>query len=117
THDLVGHHLHLFVDLVEAPAHEALDRVHGVLGIRHGLALGDLADEALAGLREGHDRRGDAPALGVRDDLGASALQDGHAAIRGPQVDADDLAHFQPPAFGSRPTSRAGATREANLEL
>ncbi len=46
----VRHHLHLFVDFVVAPAHEALDREDGVLRIRHGLTLGDLSDEALPDL-------------------------------------------------------------------
>src|SRR5450759_3814239 len=55
--NLVGHHLHLVVDFVEAAAHEPLDRVDGVRGVRHGLALGDLPDEALAGLRIGDDGR------------------------------------------------------------
>jgi hypothetical protein len=42
AHDRVGHHLHLFVDFVVLPAHEPLDREHGVLRVRHGLALGHL---------------------------------------------------------------------------
>jgi len=52
TDDFVGHHLHLFVDFFEAAPHEALDGENGVLWVGDGLALGDLADEALAGLRE-----------------------------------------------------------------
>jgi hypothetical protein len=55
--DLVGDELDLLLDLVVAPAHEPLDREHGVLRIRHGLPLGDLADEDLAVLGEG-DHRG-----------------------------------------------------------
>ena len=38
--------------LVELPAHEALDREDGVFGVRDRLALGDLADQPLAVLRE-----------------------------------------------------------------
>src|SRR6185437_5818398 len=54
--DLVGHHLHFFADFIEAPAHEALDGIDRALGVGDGLALGDLADEALAALGEGDDR-------------------------------------------------------------
>ena len=43
-----GDHLLLFGDLGVLPAHEALDREDGVLRVRHGLALGHLADETLA---------------------------------------------------------------------
>ena len=48
-----------------APAHEALDREDGVLGIGYGLALGDLADEPLAALGKCHDRRRGAAALAL----------------------------------------------------
>ena len=44
-----------------------------------GLALGDLADEDLAVLGEGDDRRGRPRALGVRDDDGLAGLEDGDA--------------------------------------
>src|ERR1035437_9315444 len=44
---LVGHHLHLVVDLLVPAAHESLDRVDRVLVVRHGLPLGDLPDEPL----------------------------------------------------------------------
>ncbi len=74
-------------------AHEALDGEDGVLGVGDGLALGDRADEALAGLREGDDRRGRAAALGVLDDGRLAALEHRHARVRRAQVDADGLAH------------------------
>src|SRR5207244_13440710 len=57
---------HLFLHLADAPPHEALDREYGVLGVGHGLALGHLADEPLAILREPDDRRRDPPAFGRR---------------------------------------------------
>jgi len=53
----VRHHLHFLGHFVEAPAHESLDGEHRVLGIRDGLALGDLANQALARFRECNDRR------------------------------------------------------------
>ena len=42
--DLVGDHLHLFVDFVIAASHEPLDRVNRVLRVSDGLALGHLSD-------------------------------------------------------------------------
>ena len=56
--DLVGDELLVLLDhrVVEAAADQALDREDGVLGIGHRLALGRLADEALAVVGEGDDR-------------------------------------------------------------
>ena len=91
--DLVGDDRLLLLDLGLLAAHEALDREDRVLGVHHRLALGDGADEALAGVGEGDHRRGRAPALGVLDDLRLAALEDGHRGVRGTQVDSDRLAH------------------------
>src|SRR6185312_15158469 len=74
-------------------AHEALDREHGVLGVRYSLALGRGAHEALATLRERDDRGSGARALGVLDHGGLAALEDGHARVGRAQIDADRLAH------------------------
>ena len=93
AHHLVRHHLHLFIDLVELAAHEALDREHGVLGVGHRLPLGDLADQALAGLGERHDRRRQTSAFGVRDHDRLAAFHDGDDGVGGAQIDADDFAH------------------------
>jgi hypothetical protein len=49
----------------------ALDGTDRAVRVRHGLALGKLADEALAVLREADDRRRDAAAFRVRDDVGS----------------------------------------------
>ena len=57
-------------------AHVALDRADRAVGVGDGLALGHLADEDLAVLGEGDDRRGGAGALGVGDDDGIAALED-----------------------------------------
>src|SRR5262249_22548437 len=65
----------------------------GTLGIGNCLALGRLADKALAVVGESHDRRRGAHALGVLDDLRRLAFHHGDARIRGAEVDADDLAH------------------------
>ena len=63
------------------------------LGIGDRLALGRLADEPLAVVREGDDRGRGAHALGVLDDFRRLAFHDGDARIGGAEVDADDLAH------------------------
>jgi hypothetical protein len=61
------------------------------LGIGDGLALGRLADEALAIIREGDDGRRRARAFGVLDDLRRFAVHDGDAGIRRSEVDADRI--------------------------
>ena len=90
---LIRHHLHLFVDFVELAAHEALDREDRVLGVGDRLALGDLADQPLAGLGEGDDRRRQASAFRVGDDDRFAAFHDGDDRVGRAQVDADDFAH------------------------
>ena len=67
--DLVRARQQVALDLrvLELAAHQPLDRVDRVLGVRHRLAARRLADEPLARLREADDRRRRARALGVRD--------------------------------------------------
>jgi hypothetical protein len=50
-----------------------------------------LADQAVAGLGEGHHRWRGAAALGVGDDGGLAALHGSHGRVGGAQIDADDL--------------------------
>ena len=69
--DLVRDDLHLLVDLGVLAAHEALDREDRVLRVGDRLALGHGADQPLADLGEGDDRRRGAAALGVGDDFGS----------------------------------------------
>jgi hypothetical protein len=92
--DLLGRVL-LAVDVVGLPvlAHVALDRPERAVGVGDRLTLGDLTDEHLAGLGERHDRRRRARALGVGDDDGIAALEDGHHRVGGSEVDADCLGH------------------------
>ncbi len=77
---------------VELASDEALHREDGVLGVGEGLALGDLADEALALGGEADDRRRRARPFLVGDDLGRAPLHDRHAGVRGAEVDSDHLA-------------------------
>ena len=74
-------------------AHLALDGRDGAVGIGDGLALGDLADHTLAVLGEGHDGRRGARALGIGDDDGLAAFQNGDAAVGSTQIDTDDFTH------------------------
>ncbi len=84
----------LAVDVdVPARAHVALDRADRAVGVGDGLALGHLADQHLAALGEGDDRRGGAGALGVGDDDGVAGLEDRDDGVGGAEVDADGLGH------------------------
>ena len=98
-----------------APAHEALDREDGVLGIGDRLALGDLADEPLAALGERHDRRREPAAFGVGDDDRLATFHDGHNGIGGAQVDTDDFAHVSRVLNRSRRAPRAHSLGLASL--
>jgi hypothetical protein len=64
-----------------------------VLGVGHGLALGDLAHQALAVLGEANNGWGCPPTLLVDDDRRLAAFHDRDDRIRGPEVDTDDFAH------------------------
>ncbi len=75
-------------------ADEALGGEDGILGVGDGLALGGLADEDVAVLGEGDDRRRGARAFGIGDDDGLACFQDGHAGVGCTEVDADDFAHM-----------------------
>src|SRR5437868_5683859 len=96
--DLVGDDLHLLRDLVELPAHEALDREDRVLRVGDLLPPRRGADEPLTVLRERDDGRRRAAALGVRDDGRLAAFEDGHARVRRAEVDADRLCQSDSPS-------------------
>ena len=82
-------------------AHVALHRADRAIGVGDGLALGDLADEDLAGLRERDHRRSGATALGVGGHDGLAGLEDRDDGVGGAEVDTDGLGHEQlPPGTG-----------------
>ena len=74
-------------------AHVALDGGDGAVNVGDGLALGDLADQDLAGLGEGDDRGGRTGAFSVGDDGGLAAFEDGDSGVGGTEVDADCTCH------------------------
>jgi hypothetical protein len=92
--DLVRDDRLLLFDFGLLAAHEALDREDRVLGVHHRLPFGDGADEAVAGVGEGDDRRGRTPALGILEDGRLAALHHGDAGVGRAQVDPDRLCHF-----------------------
>ncbi len=77
-HDLEGGGLHFALDdlVLIAAADQALDGVKRVVGVGDRLALGGLADETFAVLRERHHRRGGAGAFRIFNDAGVRALHD-----------------------------------------
>ena len=87
----------LDLNVIPAPAHEALDRVNGVFRVGDGLALGKLPYKPLSSLGECDDGRDGAPTLGGRNDRWLAALHDGHDRVRRTEVDADDLSHVMAP--------------------
>jgi hypothetical protein len=93
--DLVGDELLVLLDhrVVVAAADQALHCEEGALGISDRLALGRLADEAFAIVRESNDRGRRSHALSVLNDFWSFAVHDGDARIGRAEVDTDDLAH------------------------
>jgi hypothetical protein len=74
-----------------AGAHEALDREDRVLGVRDGLPLGHLANEAFSVLGDRHDRWRRPRAFLVDDDRGLAALHDRDDRVGRSEVDSN---HF-----------------------
>ncbi len=73
--------------------HLPLDGAEGPVGVRDGLAFGDLSDEDLSGLAEGDHRGGGPMALGVGDDDGFPSLEDRDHGVGGPQVNSYGFRH------------------------
>ena len=96
-HDLVGHQVDILLHLLlaELAADQALDGIDRVPRIGHRLSLGRRAHEDLAAFKVRNYRRRGARAFAVLDHLGRVAFHDGHARVRGAEVDADDLCHFR----------------------
>ena len=109
--DLVGDEAHVLLGhgIVEGAPDQALDGEEGALGVGDRLALGRLADEALAVVREGDDGGRGARAFRILDDLRLRAFHDGDAGVGGAEVDADNFTHGGIPHFPSRPPSPEAA--------
>jgi len=94
-HHLVGKAFQRFAYFlgVILPPDQALDRVDGVLRIRDGLALRDLAHQSFALLGESHHRRSGSIPFRVGDDDGVASRHDGHAGVRCPKIDSNYFTH------------------------
>ncbi|EHH12994.1 NAD-specific glutamate dehydrogenase [Mesorhizobium amorphae CCNWGS0123] len=94
-HDLVGDKLLVLLRnrIVIAAADQALDREDGVFRIGDRLALGRLADEALAVTADGDDGRGRARAFRILDDLRLLAIHDGDTGVGRSKIDTDYFCH------------------------
>ena len=89
----VTHLFRFFRHLIDATADEALHRIKGVLRIHDRLALGDLSHQFVLVLGVGHHRRSRAEPFGIGNHRGLAALHHGDAAIRGAEVNTDNLTH------------------------
>jgi len=94
--DRIGDEFHVLLGhrIVEAAADQALHRKNRVFGVGDGLALRRLADQALAILCKGDDRRGRPRAFHIFDNLGFSAFHHRDTAVRGAEVDPDHFGHW-----------------------
>ena len=90
----IEHIFNLRIQVECALAKEAMQQVTAEDMDRLEQLAGDLADQTLAVLREGHDGRRGARAFGVRDDNRLAAFHHGDAAIRSTKVNTDNLAHI-----------------------
>ncbi len=88
-----GHDGVLDLRRVPLSSDQSLGRVHRVFGVGDRLTLGDVPNEALARLGHGDDARRRLVPAAVRDHDGGIALQDGHARVGRPEIDADDSLH------------------------
>ena len=75
-------------------AHLALYGAYGPVGVGDGLALGNMANHALAVLGEGYHGGGSTHTLGVGDDNRLAALHDRHTAVSSTKIYTDDFTHF-----------------------
>ena len=110
---LGGPRLPVDVDGPALVAHVALHRADRAIGIGDGLALGDLAHQDLAVLREPDHRRGGPRPLCVRDHDGLAGLERRDHRVRRAEVDADRSCHVP---FLSSCLSRACPERVARAE-
>jgi hypothetical protein len=98
--DLLGAVILIVDPHVPVRAHVALDGADGAFDVCDGLALGDLANQDLAALREGDYRRGRSRTLGVGDDGGLSTFKYGDDGVGGSEVNADCTSHNAFPPAG-----------------
>ena len=85
------------LNVIKTSTHEALDAKDGVRWIRYRLALCQLANESLAALAESNNRWNGSSALGGANHRWLTADHGGNNAVRGSQIDPDNLSHVGSP--------------------
>ena len=83
----------LYLRRVETPAHQSLDGVNGVAGIRDHLAFGDLPKQPISLFGKRHDGRCRPATQAIGDDLNRRSLQNRNARVRRAKINSDDFAH------------------------
>ncbi len=78
---------------LEVGAHLALDGRDGALRVGDGLALGDLANQALAFFGKGNDGRRGPAAFGIGDHNRLAAFHDSDTGVGGTKVNTDNFSH------------------------
>lgn len=94
--DLEGEMLHVGLDLriAELATDQSLGVEDSVMGVHGNLVLGGITNQSLS-VGEGNERRSSSVTLVVGDDVATILTEDGHARVRGTQVDADSGTHFE----------------------
>ena len=94
----------LAADVLVSPSHQPLDRIDGAGGIPDELAPRGIAHQHALG-RVRHDGGQERATIRIRDDPRHAAVNVGHQAIGGSEVNADDARHRSP---APHPALRSG---------
>jgi hypothetical protein len=84
----------LHLRCVMPPAHETFDGIDRIGGVGDHLAFGDLAEQPISLLGEGHNGRSRPAAETVGHNLNRGSFQDRNAGIRGAKINAYDFSHI-----------------------
>jgi hypothetical protein len=93
AHHFVGDHFHFLIHFIVAASHEPLDGINSVLGIGDRLPLGNLANQPLTGLRNGHNRWRSSCALLVGDYDRLASLHHRYRRVGGAEINTYYFAH------------------------
>src|SRR4029077_766365 len=96
-------------------AHEALNRINGILRVGHRLPFGHLPDQSLPRLGDRHDRRGSPSALLVGDINRLTTLHHGNHRMGGSQVNTNNFAHNCLASSKTRPIRTGMSASDARI--